>query len=60
MNARRLRKKPQHLYNFTGLSLEQFGELCEAVKAKACVAFVDKPRQRAAGGGRKAQLDSEN
>lgn len=61
MKASRLKRKPKHLYNFTGLSVEQFELLSEAVEAGIAErkSTQGKPRQRATGGGRKAELNVE-
>lgn len=59
MKASSLKKKPKHLYNFTGLTVEQFDQLCSAIE----LAFSEqapKARKRAIGGGRKAELSLEN
>lgn len=62
MKARVLKRKGKHLYNFTGLSVEQFEELCEAVEAELAEVKTKsgQPRQRAVGGGRKANLSLED
>ena len=62
MKARQLRRKPKHMHNFTGLSVEQFDELCRAVRRKSAEARLEaaKPRQRAVGGGRKPHLTLED
>lgn len=62
MQASRLRRKPRHLYNFTGLTLEQFDALCKAVKEELSVSKASKlkQRQRAIGGGRKTNLSVED
>jgi hypothetical protein len=61
MRTAQLRKRPRHFKNFTGLSVEQFESLVEAVKAAgACVHKEVTPRQRAIGGGRKAKLELED
>lgn len=63
MRAAQLRKRPRHFKNFTGLDVEQFERLVEAVKAEAARSRSHKeflPRQRAVGGGRKAKLEFED
>lgn len=57
MRAAQLKRRPGHLQNFTGLSVAQFEELVEALRAEVGSGQgVDRPRQRAVGGGRKAEL----
>lgn len=62
MKAIRLKKKPKHLYNFTGLSVEQFEELVKAVEKEleAEKRVSIKERQRALGCGRKTHLSVED
>lgn len=62
MRAKQLRKRPKHLHNFTGLEVEQFDALCKAVSEAYQHEQIDsvKPRLRAVGGGRKAQLNIED
>lgn len=61
MKASRLKRKSKHLYNFTGLSVEQFDLLGEAVGVRITEQKEqEKPRQRATGGGRKAALSVED
>lgn len=61
MRAAQLRKRPRHFKNFTGLSVEQFESLVEAVTAEAVRTHKEVvPRQRAVGGGRKAKLELED
>ena len=62
MKANRLKRRPKHLYNFTGLSVEQFNLLSKAVEARLAEAkgTQGKLRQRAVGGGRKAELGVED
>lgn len=61
MKASRLKRKPKQLHNFTGLSVEQFGGLCDAIKHRLAEqgGSAGSARQRAAGGGRKAELGVE-
>ena len=49
-------------YNFTGLSVEQFDDLCAAVYQELSVSKQSelKQRQRAIGGGRKSSLSVED
>ena len=61
MRAAQLKKRPGHLQNFTGLSVEQFEELVEALRAEVSRSQgLAKPRQRAVGGGRKTKLGLED
>ena len=62
MRASRLRRKPKHLYNFTGLRVEQFEQLCEAIRHRLAEqnGAASRARQRAPGGGRKAELAVED
>lgn len=62
MNSRALKKRPKHLQNFTGLTVEQYEMLCEAVTIKLNEEkkSVRRDRQRAVGGGRKADLSVED
>lgn len=62
MQASRLRRKPKHLYNFTGLTVEQFDALCLAIQDELSSGQLrhSKTRQRAWGGGRKASLSVED
>lgn len=61
MRAAQLKKRPRHFKNFTGLDVEQFEKLIEAVKAEAARSYKGvTPRQRAFGGGRKAKLEFED
>ncbi len=62
MKASRLKRKPKHLYNFTGLSVEQFKLLSKAVEVRLAEpkGTQGKLRQRAVGGGRKAELGVED
>ena len=52
MKASQLKKKATQLYNFTGLDVEQFEELCKAVKLRIVEQKdgVGEARQRAPGG----------
>ncbi len=60
MNVEKLKRRPKHLHNFTGLTVEQFEALCAAVaEARAKRSEEGKGRQRAVGGGRKAKLSLE-
>jgi hypothetical protein len=59
MKASRLKRKPKHLYNFTGLSVEQFNLLAEAAEVRITGYTQSKLRLRAIGGGRKAELGVE-
>ena len=57
MNVAKLKRRPKHLHNFTGLTVDQFEMLCEAVaEARAKRGVEREGRQRALGGGRKAKL----
>lgn len=61
MKAAQLKRQPGHLRNFTGLSVRQFEELVEALRAEVGSGQgVTRPRQRAVGGGRKAKLGLED
>ncbi|MCA9839938.1 MAG: transposase family protein [Trueperaceae bacterium] len=62
MKASRLKKKAKHLDNFTGLTEEQFEELVGAVEKEleTSKSSVSRARQRAQGGGRKANLGVED
>ena len=60
MRAAQLKKRPGHLQNFTGLSVEQFEALVEALRAEVGGQGVTRPRRRAVGGGRKAKLGLED
>ena len=62
MRASQLKKKPKHFHNFTGLSVKQFDELCAAIEVaeRASRIAETKPRKRAVGGGRKANLSLED
>lgn len=60
MNVGKLKRRPKHLHNFTGLTVEQFEMLCVAVaEARAKRDIEREGRQRAVGGGRKAKLSLE-
>ncbi len=60
LTAQRLRKKPRHFHNFTGLTPEQFAmllvDLTVAYEQAEAKRIAEMQRQRAAGGGRKAHL----
>ena len=61
MRAAQLKRRPGHLQNFTGLEVEQFEELVEALRAEVGSGQdVGRPRRRAVGGGRKAKLGLED
>ena len=66
LSAERLRKRPKHFHNFSGLSVEQFDTLVAAVaevqnKQQANDELRQvKQRQRAPGRGRLPKLDLEN
>lgn len=62
MKATRLKRKSKHLYNFTGLRVEQFDDLVSAVEKEleAEKRVNGKERKRAIGGGRKANLGIED
>lgn len=62
MKASHLKRKSKHLHNFTGLSVEQFEQLCEAIKHRLAgqSGSAGRERQRAPGGGRKAALSVED
>ena len=66
LRAERLRKRPGHFHNFTGLSVAQFDTLVMAVAAaqseQGANAYTRpmKQRQRAPGGGRWAKLAVED
>ena len=60
MNVAKLKSRPKHLYNFTGLSVEQFKMLCEAVEQEHLERQGSRERRRAPGGGRKAKLRLES
>ncbi len=62
MKASHLKRKSKHLHNFTGLSVEQFEQLCEAIKHRLAgqSGSEGRERQRAPGGGRKAALSVED
>ncbi len=62
MKASRLKRKPKQLDNFTGLSVEQFDGLCEAIRQRLAGQSGSEGRegQRAPGGGRKAALSVED
>ena len=66
LSAARLRKRPKHFHNFSGLSVEQFDTLVAAVaEAQSEQQANDelrqaKQRQRAPGGGRLPKLGLEN
>lgn len=59
MRVSRLKRKPKHFKNFTGLTLTQFDDLLVAVKAQESLGRESKAKQRAVGGGRKAKLAVE-
>ena len=61
MRIEQLKKKPKHFQNFTGISIEEFETLVEAVKKEMDQKKESstKTRQRAVGGGRKAALTVE-
>ena len=61
MKAAQLKRRPGHLQNFTGLSVEQFEKLVEALRAEVSRSQgLAKPRQRAVGGGQKTKLELED
>lgn len=61
MRAAQLKRRPQHLQNFTGLSVAQFEALVATLGSEVTDAQVAKgARQRAVGGGRKAKLTLED
>ncbi len=61
MRAAQLKRRPGHLQNFTGLSVGQFEELVEGLRAEVGRdPGLIKPRRRAVGGGRKAKLSFED
>lgn len=61
MRAAQLKKRPRHFQNFTGLEVEQFETLVEALRmAVAGELQAQSTRQRAVGGGRKAKLELED
>lgn len=59
MNVAKLKRRPKHLHNFTGLTVAQFEMLCEAVEQGRLEQRRSGQRQRAVGGGRKAKLNLE-
>ena len=61
MRVKKLKRRPKHLYNFTGLSVAQFEMLHEALQSLQMQKRMtgSKKRQRAPGGGRKAKLGLE-
>ena len=62
MRVKRLKKRPKHFQNFTGLSIKEFDELVEGIRSHI-ESEREKPsrtRQRAIGGGRKAALELED
>lgn len=61
MRVDQLKKRPKHFQNFTGLSVEEFGEVVEAVKAEIgkTKEELSSTRRRAVGGGRKPSLEIE-
>lgn len=61
MRAAGLKRRPKHFANFSGLSVEQFESLVEAVETAGAARHQEKEsRQRAVGGGRKAKLAVED
>ena len=61
MRAVQLKRRPRHLHNFTGLSVAQFEELVEVLRAEVSRdQGLAGPRRRAVGGGRKAKLALED
>ncbi|MCA9839581.1 MAG: transposase family protein [Trueperaceae bacterium] len=62
MQASRLKGRVKHLYNFTGLTVEQFDDLSKAVEKELEVTKRTdcKARKRAVGGGRKTNLSVED
>ena len=66
LSAARLRKRPRHFHNFSGLTVEQFDTLVAAVAAAQAEqqsnVYVQqaKQRQRAPGGGRCPKLGLED
>ena len=66
LSAERLRKRPKHFHNFSGLSVEQFDTLVAAVAEVQNEQQANdelwqvKQRQRAPGGGRLPKLDLED
>jgi len=61
MQIKRLKKQAKHFHNFTGLKVEEFETLLDAVK-KELEKEKETPtrtRQRAVGGGRKPALEIE-
>jgi len=62
MRVKRLKKRPKHFQNFTGLSIKEFDELVQGIRAQL-EKEKEKPsrrRQRAVGGGRKPSLELED
>lgn len=62
MRVKRLKKRPKHFQNFTGLSIKEFDELVQGIRAEL-EKEKEKPsrrRQRAVGGGRKPSLELED
>ena len=59
MNVAKLKRRPKHLHNFTGLTVAQFEMLCKAVEQGRLEQWRSGQRQRAVGGGRKAKLNLE-
>ena len=59
MQVMKLKRRPKHFYNFTGLSVIQFEALYQAVQEAQAQRPGLKQRQRAPGGGRKAKLGLE-
>ena len=60
MNVAKLKRRPKHLHNFTGLTVDQFEALCAAVtEERAKRGGEGEGRERAPGGGRKAKLSLE-
>ncbi len=61
MRAAQLKRRRGHLQIFTGLSVGQFEELVEALRAEVSRSpRRAEPRQRAFGGGCKAKLGLED
>ncbi len=66
LGAERLRKRPRHFHNFSGLSVDQFDTLVAAVAEAQSEQQANndlrqaKQRQRAPGGGRLPKLDLED
>jgi len=61
MQIEQLKKRPKHFHNFTGLRVEEFETVVEAVKKELgkVKEGSTRTRQRAVGGGRKPALEIE-